>query len=62
MKYARIVDAVAVEIFVPPDGVAIDECFHPDLAKAFKEVPEDTAVNAVWDGKKWVNPIIEEQL
>lgn len=58
--YARVIDNVAVEIFIPPDGVSINECFHPDVVEMFKEVPEDTVVNAVWDGKKWVNPIISE--
>jgi hypothetical protein len=58
-KYARVVDNVAVEIFVPPQGVSIDECFHPEVVKMFKAVPDATAVNAVKDGTKWINPTIE---
>lgn len=60
-KYARIENNVAVEIFVTTQGVSICECFHPEVVKMFKEVPKATAVNAVKEGTKWVNPIIVEE-
>ncbi len=41
MKYARVVDNVAVEVFTPPEGVAIEECFHPDIVVQFMAVPDD---------------------
>ncbi len=46
----------ALELFTPPDDVAIDECFHPSLVPFFHEVPDDTLVNATWDGTTWVAP------
>jgi hypothetical protein len=41
MKYARIVENTAIEIFVPHDGFKIEECFHPDVLAQFSEVPDN---------------------
>ncbi|MFL9922616.1 hypothetical protein PQR75_46900 [Paraburkholderia fungorum] len=44
--YARIQNSVAVEVFVPPDGLTIHECFYPLIAARFIEVPDGTVVNS----------------
>lgn len=56
--YAMIVDNRAVEIFTPPEGFSIDECFHPVVRAMFFEVPAGTVVNSTWDEatKKWIPP------
>lgn len=43
MKYARFVDNVVVEIFVPQGGFSIEQCFHPDVVSQFVMV--DNAVD-----------------
>jgi hypothetical protein len=40
MKYARIVDSTVVEVFTPPNGFALADCFHPDLAVQYEPCPE----------------------
>lgn len=53
-KYARIVDSVAVEILVPPEGFTLEECVHADIAVLFVEVPDNITVNSTIDSKgKW---------
>ena len=44
MNYARIIENVAVEVFTPPDGLSLAECFHPDIAAAFVQVPAKVQV------------------
>jgi hypothetical protein len=46
MKYARIIDNVAVETFVPQDGFTLVDSFHPDIAVLFTEVPNEITVNS----------------
>lgn len=29
--YARVLDGIVAELFTPPDGVPIEDCFHADL-------------------------------
>ncbi len=53
-KYARMVGNVAAEVFTPPEGVALAECFHPDVAAQFEEVPEEITQNSTRSAKgKW---------
>ncbi|WP_313073368.1 hypothetical protein [Melaminivora sp.] len=40
-KYARIIDSVAAEVFTPPQGFALGDCFHPELAAQFTAVPPE---------------------
>lgn len=54
--YARVEEDVAVEIFIPPDGFLLEDCFHPDVAALFQEVPDGTMVNSTWNGTEWVPP------
>lgn len=47
MKFARIgSDNVVIETFVPPEGFGLADCFHPDIASQFVEVPAE--VEASW--------------
>ena len=46
MKYARIIDNVAIETFVPQEGFTIQESFHPDIASQFVEVPDEVTANS----------------
>ena len=39
MKYGRFHEGVLIEIFTPPEGFSIEECFHASVA--FELVPDD---------------------
>lgn len=41
MKYARVIDSVVQEVFTPPAGFTLQECFHPDLVIQFEPCPEE---------------------
>lgn len=47
---------VAIELWTPPAGFTVEECFHPSLVPFFHVVPADTLVNSTWDGTVWVPP------
>lgn len=55
-KYARIEGGTAVEVFTPPDGFELGECFHPEVAALFVEV--DAVVELDWtcNGGTWSPP------
>jgi len=46
MKYARIVDNKVWEVFTPPVGVDISECFTAELVAQFIECPSDVEQNS----------------
>jgi hypothetical protein len=46
MKYARIVDSIAVEVFTPPEGFTFEKCFTAELVAQF--VPCSEEVEAGW--------------
>jgi hypothetical protein len=46
MKYARIINSVVAEVFIPPQGFNIEDCFHVDLVAQFEVVPDE--VEAMW--------------
>ena len=49
-NYARIVDTVAVEIWIPYfDGLTPDDAFHPTLAGQFAPVPADITPGSTYD-------------
>jgi hypothetical protein len=56
--YARVLDNFAIEIYIPPDGYVIEECFPPATVALFEEVPEGTLQNATRDPLTgiWTNP------
>lgn len=60
MKYARIIDNIVVEIFTPPTGVDISECFTPDVVALFIKCPEYTEQEYTYDGTNFSAPIVEE--
>lgn len=45
-KYGRVVNDVVQETFTPPEGLDIEQCFHPNVAAQFQSVPEE--VEALW--------------
>ena len=57
--YARSVSGIVAEIFTPPDGAVIADCFTPDLVAQFVAVPSGQAVVAGWtfDGTNFAAPI-----
>jgi hypothetical protein len=40
MRYVRVQNNEAVEIYETPEGVGINDCFHPDLVKTFYQSDE----------------------
>jgi hypothetical protein len=51
--YARIQNNVAVEVFVPHEGFTLLECFHPDVAAIFNEVPDSVTVGSTVEDGVW---------
>lgn len=46
MKYARIsTKNTVIEVFTPPTGFTIEECFTPELVAQFEPVPDDVEQN-----------------
>lgn len=46
MKYARLnSDNTVIETYVPPTGVAITECFTPEIAQQFIQVSDEVEAN-----------------
>jgi len=47
MRYVRVVNTVAVELYDTPEGVFIVDCFYPTIAVQFVEAPESVAAGDV---------------
>lgn len=47
--YARIHEGAVAERFVVPDGLTLEECFHPDVAQCFRSCPADTTIGSTVD-------------
>lgn len=60
MKYARILDNKVREVFIPPAGIDISECFTPELVAQFIECPSDVEQNWDYNGEEFNPPVIEE--
>lgn len=45
MKYARVVDSVVQEVFTPPAGFTIEDCFTPEVVALFEPCPEEVEQN-----------------
>ncbi len=46
MKYARLsTEGVVIEVFTPPTGFSIPDCFHPIIASQFQACPEEVDQN-----------------
>lgn len=52
--YMRLVDNVVVETWDCPDGVDINEVWHPDLK--WQPAPDSALVGMRWDGRKLKDP------
>lgn len=58
MKYARIVDNKVWEVFTPPTGVDISECFTPELVAQFTECPSDVEQNWTVEDGEFIAPVV----
>jgi hypothetical protein len=58
MKYARIVDNKVWEVFTPPVGVDISDCFTAELVAQFIECPSDVEANWDYTDGEFVAPYI----
>ena len=56
MKYARIVNNKVNEVFTPPQGIDISECFHPDVVKQFVAVSDEVEAGWIFDGVNFAPP------
>lgn len=45
MKYARVFDSIVQEVFTPPPGLTIEQCFTPEVAALFETCPEEVQQN-----------------
>lgn len=54
--YARIINNIVQEIFVPLPGFTLEESFTPEVAAMFQEVPDNVKVGWIWKNGKWVKP------
>jgi hypothetical protein len=52
MKFARFIDNTAVEIFTPPNGFSISDCFHSTVASQYEPVADDVVVG-------YTKPVVE---
>jgi hypothetical protein len=59
MKYARIVDNIVLETFIPPVGVDIYECFTPEIVSQFIECPEEVQQNWTYQDNNFSAPVEE---
>lgn len=59
MKYARIVDNKVWEVFTPPFGVDISECFTAEIVSQFIQCPAEVEQNWEYDGTNFTAPIEE---
>jgi len=47
MKYARVLDSVVQEVFTPPTGMTIEDCFTPQVVVLFEPCPDEVEQNWV---------------
>lgn len=45
MKYARVSDSVVQEVFTPPAGLTIEDCFTPEVVALFEPCPPEVEQN-----------------
>lgn len=56
MKFARVQDGVVAEVFSPPEGVDIQDCFTAELVAQFKPCGADVMSGWVRKGKGFSAP------
>jgi hypothetical protein len=52
-QYARIAEGVVAEIVALPEGVAVVEAFHPDIAATLVPAPATVAEGWLYDGQRF---------
>lgn len=61
-RTARIEDGAIVELLAPPEGMALEDCYHADLLAMCATVPDAAQIG--WklgaDGKTWKAPTPSE--
>lgn len=57
MKYARIVNNIVAETFVPHSGATIEECFTPELVAQFITCPDDVQPNWIYQDGVFSVPV-----
>jgi hypothetical protein len=63
MKYARFDNNLVLEVFTPPEGFTLSECFHPAIAVQFISVPDEVEAN--WkrnDDGTFTAPVTPDQI
>lgn len=48
-KYARPVLRIVQEVFTPPAGVSINECFTAEVVAMFHPCPDEVQAGWLWD-------------
>jgi hypothetical protein len=50
-KFARMENQTAVEVFTPPEGMELSDCFHADVAALFSPCPDNVTQGSTITGK-----------
>lgn len=57
MKYARLNQYNSViELYTPPDGFSISDCFVPDIVAQFVACPQDAEIGWLYIDSNWEAP------
>ena len=48
-KYARSVNGVVQEVFTPPNGFSINDCFTPEVVALFRSCPDEVEAGWLYD-------------
>lgn len=48
-KFARVVSGVVQEVFTPPNGFNINDCFTPEVVAQFRPCPDDVEPGWLYD-------------
>lgn len=56
--YARVRGGIVLELFTPPAGMTIDQCFVPSIAMQYVAVPDGVSPQQGWtcNGKTFSAP------
>lgn len=50
-KFARIENSTALEVFTPPEGFGLTDCFTPEIAALFVACPDNVTPGSTVDNK-----------
>lgn len=54
--YARVINNVVQEVFVPLPGFTLEESFTQEVAAMFQEVPDNVKAGWIFKNGKFVKP------